>query len=231
MSSTVKQAAVDSLSLLSQVLPMAPEAAIQELAVALNSRIDQQAQDIGTNQTAIQALQTQVAELPNLQEAERQEVLALIQENLPSLDLGFSIGYQGEQIDGQVFLQMLADQQAAKPIAVDEVQRTDGYVTSAKVLMSDATEQTITFERTTSADGTVATYLGKVSDGAGGIVDGYEMKFNVSKLTVAGLTLNKTWDQDLISHRLFVTGLSIEFEAIVPDEAKSGDVPDTLGTA
>ena len=55
------------------------------------------------------------------------------------------------------------------------------------------------------------------------------MKFNVSRLTVAGLSLSKTWDQDLISHRLFATGLSIQFEAIEPAEA--ADVPDTLGTA
>ena len=143
MVSTLKQSAVDSLSLLSQVLPMAPDAAIQEVAVALNSRIDQQAQDISTNQTAIQSLQAQVAELPNLQDAERQEVLTLIQENLPNLDLRFNINYLGDQIDGQVFLQMLADQQAIKPVAVDEVQRTDGYVTSAKVVMSDASEQTV----------------------------------------------------------------------------------------
>lgn len=229
MVSTLKQSAVDSLSLLSQVLPMAPDAAIQEVAVALNSRIDQQAQDIGTNQTAIQALQAQVAELPNLQDAERQEVLTLIQENLPNLDLSFNINYLGDQVDGQVFLQMLADQQAIKPVAVDEVQRTDGYVTSAKVLMSDASEQTITFVRTTSEDDAVATYTGRISDGAGGVVDGYQMKFNVSKLTVAGLSLSKTWDQDLISHRLFATGLSIEFEAIEPPG--SGDAPDTLGTA
>lgn len=229
MTTTVKQSAVDALSLLSQVLPMAPDAAIQELAVALNSRIDQQAQDISTNQTDIQTLQAQVAELPNLQEAERQAVLTMIQENLPNLDLNFNINYFGELIDGQVFLQMLADQQAAKPIAVDEVQRTDGYVTSAKVVMSDTTEQTITFERTTSEDGTVATYTGQISDGAGGVVDGYEMKFNVSKLTVAGLTLNKTWDQDLISHRVFVTGLSIEFDAFA--SGNSGDAPDTLGAA
>ena len=229
MVSTLKQSAVDSLSLLSQVLPMAPDAAIQEVAVALNSRIDQQAQDISTNQTAIQALQAQVAELPNLQDAERQEVLTLIQENLPNLDLRFNINYLGDQIDGQVFLQMLADQQAIKPVAVDEVQRTDGYVTSAKVVMTDASEQTVTFERTTTDDGTVATYTGRIADGAGGVVDGYQMKFNVSRLTVAGLSLSKTWDQDLISHRLFATGLSIQFEAIEPAEA--ADVPDTLGTA
>ncbi|MBT9317299.1 hypothetical protein [Leptothoe spongobia] len=229
MVSTVKQSAVDALSLLSQVLPMAPDAAIQEVAVALNSRIDQQAQDISTNQTLIQELQVQVAELPNLQEAERQEVLSLIQENLPNLDLSFNINYLGEPVDGQIFLQMIADQQAAKPVAVDEVQRTDGYVTSAKVLMSDASEQTITFERTTSDDGTIATYIGRISDGAGGVVDGYQMKFNVSQLSVAGLSLTKTWDQDLISHRLFATGLSIEFEAVTP--ASTGDAPDTLGTA
>ena len=229
MTTTVKQSAVDTLSLLSQVLPMAPDAAIQELAVVLNSRIDQQAQDINTNQADIQTLQAQVAELPNLQESERQEVLAMIQENLPNLDLSFNINYSGEQIDGPGFLQMLADQQAAKPIAVDEVQRTDGYVTSAKVLMSDSTEQTITFERTTSVDGTVATYTGQISDGSGGIVNGYEMKFNVSKLTVAGLTLNKTWDQDLISHRVFIAGLSIEFDTVALDTP--ADVPDTLEAA
>lgn len=199
------------------------------MAVALNSRIDQQAQDISTNQTLIQALQEQVAELPNLQEAERQEVLTLIQENLPNLDLGFNINYLGDPVDGQVFLQMLADQQAAKPVAVDEVQRTDGYVTSAKVLMSDASEQTITFVRTTTEDGAVATYTGKISDGAGSVVDGYQMKFNVSKLNVAGLSLTKTWDQDLIGHRLFATGLSIEFEALT--SAGAVDTPDTLGTA
>ncbi|NEQ50326.1 MAG: hypothetical protein F6K11_09370 [Leptolyngbya sp. SIO3F4] len=231
MVTVLKQSAVDSLSLLSQVLPMAPDAAIQELAVALNSRIDQQAQDISTNQADIQALQAQVAELPNLQEAERQEVLALIQENLPNLDLRFNINYSGQLIDGQAFLQLLVNQQAAKPIAVDEVQRTDGYVTSAKILMSDSSEQTITFERTTSEDGTVATYLGKISDGAGGVIDGYEMKFNMSKLSVAGLNLSKTWDQDLISHRLFVTGLSIEFDTISSGETSANDIPDTLGTA
>ena len=225
MATTVKQAAVDSLSLLTQVLPMAPDAAIQELAVALNSRIEQQAQSINTNSTDIATLQAQVADLPNLQEAERQEVLSMIQANLPNLDLTFTVNYQGELVDGQVFLQMLANQQAVKPVAVDEVQRTDGYVTSAKVVMSDATEQTITFQRTTSEDGSVATYTGQISDG-GGLVDGYQMKFNVSKLTVSGLALSKTWDQDLISHRLFVTGLSINFEAL-PSE----DGPDTLQTA
>lgn len=229
MSSTVRQAAVSSLSLLSQVLPMAPDAAIQEVAVALNSRIDQQAQDISNNTDEIELLKLQVAELPNLQEAERQEVLSMIQDNLPNLDLSFNINYRGDQIDGQVFLQMLADQQASKPIAVDEVQRTDGYVTSAKVLFSDASEQTVTFVRTTSTDGAVATYTGQIADGSGGVVDGYQMKFNVSKLSVSGLTLNKTWDQDLIGHRLFASGLSIEFEAVEPTEV--GDVPDTLGTA
>ncbi|MEM9977935.1 MAG: hypothetical protein AAF808_09935, partial [Cyanobacteria bacterium P01_D01_bin.2] len=64
MSSTVKQTAVSSLSLLSQVLPMAPDAAIQEVAVALNSRIDQNAQNISTNADDIAILKTQVAELP-----------------------------------------------------------------------------------------------------------------------------------------------------------------------
>ncbi|MEO1180645.1 MAG: hypothetical protein AAFX51_07275 [Cyanobacteria bacterium J06636_28] len=229
MSSTVQQAAVSSLSLLSQVLPMAPDAAIQEVAVALNSRIDQQAQDISANTDEIELLKLQVAELPNLQEAERQEVLSMIQDNLPNLDLSFNINYRGDQVDGQVFLQMLADQQASKPIAVDEVQRTDGYVTSAKVLFSDASEQTVTFVRTTSTDGAVATYTGQIADGSGSVVDGYQMKFNVSKLSVSGLTLNKTWDQDLIGHRLFASGLSIEFEAIEPAEV--GDGPDTLGTA
>lgn len=227
MSSTVKQTAVSSLSLLSQVLPMAPDAAIQEVAVALNSRIDQNAQNISTNADDIAILRAQVAELPNLQEAERQEVLTMIQENLPNLDLSFNINYLGEQVDGQVFLQMLADQEAKKPIAVDEVQRTDGYVTSAKVLMSDSSEQTISFERTTSEDGSVATYMGRIADGNGGIVDGYQMKFNVSKLTVAGLNLTKTWDQDLIGHRLFVTGLSIEFESVQSEG--DTDSPDTLG--
>ena len=231
MSTAVKQVAVDSLSLLSQVLPMAPDEAIQEVAVALNSRIDQNAQNISANADDIAMLQAQVAELPNLQEAERQTVLTMIQENLPNLDLSFNINYLGEQIDGQVFLQMLADQEAVKPIAVDEVQRTNGYVTSAKVMMSDATEQTITFERTTSANGAVATYIGRIADGSGGVVDGYQMTFNVSKLTVAGLNLTKTWDQDLIGHRLFVSGLSIEFEVIQQSSQPNGDVPDTLGTA
>ena len=210
---------------------MAPDEAIQEVAVALNSRIDQNAQNVSANAEDIALLQAQVAELPNLQEAERQAVLAMIQENLPNLDLSFNISYLGEQIDGQVFLQMLANQQAAKPVAVDEVQRTNGYVTSAKVMMSDATEQTVTFERTTSADGAVATYTGRIADGGGSVVDGYQMKFNVSKLTVAGLNLTKTWDQDLIGHRLFVTGLSIEFEAIQKGDQSSSDAPDTLGTA
>ena len=231
MSTAVKQVAVDSLSLLSQVLPMAPDEAIQEVAVALDSRIDQNAQNISANADDIAMLQAQVAELPNLQEAERQTVLPMIQENLPNLDLSFNINYLGEQIDGQVFLQMLADQEAVKPIAVDEVQRTNGYVTSAKVMMSDATEQTITFERTTSEDGAVATYTGRIADGSGGVVDGYQMTFNVSKLTVAGLNLTKTWDQDLIGHRLFVSGLSIEFEAIQQSSQPGNDVPDTLGTA
>ena len=161
MSSAVKQSAVSSLSLLSQVLPMAPDEAIQEVAVALNSRIDQHAQDIQGNRADIAALQAQVADLPNLQEAERQEVLTMIQNNLPNLDLSFNINYRGEPIDGQVFLQMLADQEATKPIAVDEVQRTNGYVTSAKILFDDSTEQTVTFVRTPSEAGNQATYTGQ----------------------------------------------------------------------
>ncbi len=222
MVTTVKQSAVDSLSLLSQVLPMTSAEAIQEVAIALNSRINQQVEDIGTNQTAIAELQAQVAELPNLQESERAEVLQMIQENIPNLDISFNINYLGEPVDAQVFLQMLADQQASKPVGVDEVQRTNGYVSSAKVLFDDGTQQTITFTRVEAND--IATYTGQISDGAGGVVDGYEMKFTVSKLMVEGLTLNQTWDQDLISHRLFVTGLSLEFEATSSEE----DAPDTL---
>ncbi|MGD1858164.1 MAG: hypothetical protein ACFB2W_28340 [Leptolyngbyaceae cyanobacterium] len=231
MSLAVKQAAVDSLGLLSQVLPMAPDEAIQEVAVALNSRIDQNAQNISANADDIQILKAQVAELPNLQEAERQAVLAMIQENLPNLDLSFNLNYRGEQIDGQVFLQMLANQEAVKPVAVDEVQRTNGYVTSAKVLMSDTTEQTVTFERTTSDDGTMATYTGRIADGSGGVIDGYQMTFNISKLAVAGLNLTKTWDQDLIGHRLFASGLSIQFEAVQQSSQPGSDTPDTLGTS
>ena len=229
MSSAVKQSAVTTLGLLSQVLPMAPDEAIQEVAVALNSRINQHAQDIQSNSADIAALQAQVADLPNLQVAERQEVLTMIQNNLPNLDLSFNINYRGEPIDGQVFLQMLADQEATKPIAVDEVQRTNGYVTSAKVLFDDSTEQTVTFVRTTSEAGNQATYTGQISDGNGGAVDGYEMTFNVSKLEVAGLNLTKTWDQDLIGHRLFVSALSIEFEALEPEAPPEG--PDTLASA
>lgn len=229
MSSAVKQSAISTLGLLSQVLPMAPDEAIQEVAVALNSRINQHAQDIQSNSADIAALQAQVADLPNLQEAERQEVLTMIQNNLPNLDLSFNINYRGEQIDGQVFLQMLADQEATKPIAVDEVQRTNGYVTSAKVLFDDSTEQTVTFVRATSEAGNKATYTGQISDGDGGVVDGYEMTFNISKLEVAGLNLTKTWDQDLVGHRLFVSALSIEFEALEPEASSEG--PDTLVSA
>ena len=221
---TVKQSAVDALSLLSQVLPMTSAEATQEVAIALNSRINQQVEDIGANQTAIAALQAQVAQLPNLQEAERAEVLQMIQENLPNLEISFAIGYRGEQIDAPVFLQMLADQQAVKPVGVTEVQRTNGYVSSAKVLFDDGHEQTVTFTRD-EVDG-IATYTGQLADGAGGVMDGYEMRFQVSKLVVEGLALNQTWDQDLISQRLFVAGLSIEFEARSPESPE--DVPDTL---
>ncbi|MEO0348967.1 MAG: hypothetical protein AAF282_02830 [Cyanobacteria bacterium P01_A01_bin.15] len=198
--------------------------ATQEVAIALNSRINQQVEDIGANQTAIAALQAQVAQLPNLQEAERAEVLQMIQEHLPNLEISFAIGYRGEQIDAPVFLQMLADQQAAKPVGVSEVQRTNGYVSSAKVLFDDGHEQTVTFTRD-EVDG-IATYTGQLADGAGGVMDGYEMRFQVSKLVVEGLALNQTWDQDLISQRLFVAGLSIEFEARSPESPE--DVPDTL---
>ncbi|MEM1239757.1 MAG: hypothetical protein AAGI45_07955 [Cyanobacteria bacterium P01_H01_bin.26] len=221
---TVKQSAVDALSLLSQVLPMTSAEATQEVAIALNSRINQQVEDIGANQTAIAALQAQIAQLPNLQEAERAEVLQMIQEHLPNLEISFAIGYRGEQIDAPVFLQMLADQQAAKPVGVSEVQRTNGYVSSAKVLFDDGHEQTVTFTRN-EVDG-IATYTGQLADGAGGVMDGYEMRFQVSKLVVEGLSLNQTWDQDLISQRLFVAGLSVEFEAISPESPE--DVPDTL---
>ncbi|MEM9009563.1 MAG: hypothetical protein AAGE59_39465, partial [Cyanobacteria bacterium P01_F01_bin.86] len=112
--------------------------------------LDQQAQDIATNDTEIATLQQQVAELPNLQEAERQEVLNIINQELQTLNIntGFTVLYRGEIIEAQTFLQMVADQQAKKVIEVAEVTKTDGRVTSAKLVFDDATEQTVTFTRT-----------------------------------------------------------------------------------
>ncbi|MBT9314385.1 hypothetical protein [Leptothoe spongobia] len=227
MATTVKQSAVDSLSLVGPILGMMPTAAINEAAVALHALIEQQAQDIASNNTDITALQAAVADLPNLQDAERQEVLALIQDNLP--DLSYTVNYRGEQIAASVFSQMLADQQAIKPVEVTEVNKTNGHVTSAKIVFDDASEQTITFTRTVNADGTIATYVGQIGDGSGGLVDGYEYTFGIEKLTVAGLVLSSSWDADLLSQKLFVSNLSIQFDALSSGEPGAGDeAPATL---
>lgn len=225
MATTVKQSAVDSLSLLGPILPMMPTTAINELATQLKTILDQQAQDIATNDTEIATLQQQVAELPNLQEAERQEVLNIINQELQTLNIntGFTVLYRGETIEAQTFLQMVADQQAKKVIEVAEVTKTDGRVTSAKLVFDDATEQTVTFNRT--EENGVATYLGKIPDGAGSVVDGYEFRLGIQQFQVAGLTLNAKWDGDLLSQKLFVSGLSVQFNAV---DNNPSDAPDTL---
>ena len=225
MITTVQQSAVDSLSLLGPILPMMPTTAINELATQLKTILDQQAQDIASNDTEIATLQQQVAELPNLQEAERQEVLNLINQELQNLNVntGFTIAYRGETVEAQTFLQMLADQQAKKVVEVTEVTKTDGRVTSAKLVFDDASEQTVTFTRT-EANG-VATYLGKIPDGSGSVVDGYEFRLGIQQFQVAGLTLDAKWDGDLLSQKMFVTGLSIQFDAVQQGQE---DGPDTL---
>ncbi len=227
MATTVQQSAVDSLSLLGPILPMMPTTAINELATQLKTLLDQQAQDIASNDADIATLQQQVVELPTLQDAERQEVLTLIGQELQNLnvDTGFTVGYRGETVEAQTFLQMLANQQAKKVVEVTEVTKTDGRVTSAKLVFDDASEQTVTFTRTESADGLVATYTGKIPDGSGSVLDGYEFRLGIQQFQVAGLTLDAKWDGDLLSQKLFVTGLSVQFETVQEGE---GDGPDTL---
>ncbi|MEM7063804.1 MAG: hypothetical protein AAF572_11650 [Cyanobacteria bacterium P01_B01_bin.77] len=228
MVTTVKQSVVDSMSLLGPLLPSMSSDAINEMAVALSNLITSNSQAIASNNGDIYALQQQVARLPNLQDTERQEVLDLISAELDSLniDTGFVINYGDDIIDAQVFLQMLANQQAAKPTGVEEVTRTDGYVTSAKLTFSDGTEQTVSFTRTVAAD--VATYLGQISDGAGSLMDGYEFKLGIQKLDVPGLNLTKSWDGDLISQKMFVSNLSVTFVARTPPDNNTSEVPETL---
>lgn len=211
---TLKQSAVDSLSLLGPILPMMPTTAINELAAQIKATLDQLAQDISSNDTDIASLQQQVADLPNLQEAERQAVLDMIHQELQTLNIntGFTVLYRGETVEAQTFLQMLADQQAKKVVEVSEVTKTDGRVTSAKLVFDDASEQTVTFTRT--EENGIATYLGKIPDGSGGVVDGYEFRLGIQQFQVAGLTLNATWDGDLLSQKLFVSGLSVQFSAV-----------------
>lgn len=228
MVTTVKQSAVDSMSLLGPLLPSMSSDAINEMAVALSNLITSNSQAIAANNADIYALQQQVTNLPNLQDAERQEVLSLIAAELDSLniDSSFIIQYGGEAVDAQLFLQMLANQQAAKPTGVEEVTRTDGYVTSAKLTFSDGTEQTVAFTRTVAAD--VATYLGKIPDGAGGLMDGYEFKLGVQRLDVPGLNLTKSWDGDLISQKMIVSNLSVTFVATTLPDDNIDEVPGTL---
>ncbi|MEM9486279.1 MAG: hypothetical protein AAGA83_21585 [Cyanobacteria bacterium P01_F01_bin.116] len=229
MATTVKQSAVDSLGLIGPILPMAPTTAINELATQIKNVLDQHAQDIGGNDQDIALLQQQVSALLNLQEAERQKVLNIVNQELQNLNIEteFVVSYRGEIIEVQTFLQMLADQQTKKPVEVSEVTKTDGRVTSAKIVFDDnSTEQTISFARS-EAD-SVATYIGQISDGAGGLIDGYEFKLEIQSCDVAGLNLSSYWDGDLLSQKLFVSNLSIRFTAVSPQQQGGDEAPDTL---
>lgn len=228
-STTVKQSAVDTLSLLGPILPMMPTAAMQEVSVQLKNLIDQNAQTLTTNAAAIAQLQADVADLPNLNPAERSEVLNLISQEMNNLNIdpSFVVNYRGDSVDAQVFLQMLADQQAAKPVEVKEVTKSpEGYVTSAKIVFDDAAEQTVTFSRTVDQAGTVATYTGQIPDGVGGLADGYEYRLGIVKFDIPGLTLASSWDGDLISQKLFISNLSLSFVNLTQPGGQNG--PGTL---
>lgn len=230
----LNQANVSALALLTQVLPQTSEAATQEVAIALKNLIDQQAQDIESNANDIELLQQQVQDLPNLQPQERQEVIQLIQQYLPDFAPRYVVNYRGEQVDAIAFANALAEQAQKKPYAVSEVQRSNGRVTSAKLLFDDATEQTVTFARTVSEDGTEATYMGSVPNGVGGLMEGYEAKFRICSLQVPGLSLNSTWDGDLVSHRLVIDSFKISFPSLAessatpPASEPTNDTPETL---
>lgn len=234
MAVTTKQAAIDNLQAIAQLIVQSPEAQIQEIVNKVGDQLQQmqqvdQAQDISIQsiEGQIQTIQQQLTELPQLGTEETERVLELIAENMPEvaqLTLPTVI-YRGQEYTLKAFSDMVALQEGKKPVDYSEATYTpEGYLSSVLVKYDDTTQETVTLAHTESEDGTKAIYIGKLPE-AGGAVDAFEWHVGITRINSPLLGLSIARHSDMQVMRLIGVSHLIHWG----DTSASGEAPGGAG--
>ena len=217
-----------AMGTLAVLLQQAPSATLQEFANLINTRLGQLESDTENNSEAIGEVIDLLSHLPNLSPAQLQQVIAEINNRLPDIPELIRIYHpDGTELTTTGAIESLILAATKAVVAVIEVQKNAaGQVTQATVEMADGSMRQVNFVRTV-ADG-VSTYVGNLSDGAGGIAPGWEFKYGIQQITFAGQALS-AWDGDLLAARTYVTGFAWELQTRATTAAAilAGDYPST----
>ncbi|MEO0348837.1 MAG: hypothetical protein AAF282_02165 [Cyanobacteria bacterium P01_A01_bin.15] len=209
MAVTTKQAAIDNLQAIAQLIVQSPEAQIQEIVNKVGSQlqqmlqVDQQQGDAITQHTqAIADIQQQLIELTQLGDVETQRVLELIAENVPEIaNITLpTVTYRGADYSLADFVNIVSAQQGKKPVDYSEATYTpEGYLSSVLVRYDDGTQETITLTFTESEDGQKAIYIGQLPE-AGGAADAFEWHVGITRLNspLMGLSIARHSDMQVM---------------------------------
>lgn len=214
MATTTKQAAIDNLQAIGQLIVQSPETQIQEIVNKIGDQLQQllqvdqqQGEGITQNTQAITAMQQQLMELPQLGDLETQRVLELIAENIPevaNITLP-TVTYRGADYSLADFVTMVSAQQGKKPVDYSEATYTpEGYLSSVRVKYDDGSQETVTLTHAENEDGTKAIYIGKLPE-AGGATDAFEWQVGITRINSPLLGLSMARHSDMQVMRLIGT--------------------------
>lgn len=201
-----------ALSGLALLLPQAPEAVQQQFISLVAARLQQHSEDIEGTVDEIARVE---ALIPTIDEHLTAQQVQQVLDAIPEIPQRIRVIHpDGTELDPNSFLDVQAALSAQTVVAILEAQRTtEGYVSQATLQLADGTSKTITFNRD-SVDG-VATYVGQMADGAGGLANAFEFKLSIAHLSNEFLGLDMSYDSaDVREMRTFITGFSYEIRAL-----------------